>query len=180
MKPFLLILLLSTLSFNLHAEEETRTFLKLSENEAQVTIKTEETDSTQAAVYVDGQENSIFINMLLKDKTSKLSKLKASIEMENCETTSTDENPWIDGCGEVTITSEVRTAFGRGGWMSAGAVYTFFVGFTNAGTGRFFTATHMVNMSEESEAQIDGDYEYNGIVLKHLALDEIIKLPLPK
>lgn len=179
MKPLLVILLLSSLSFGLHAEEK-RTFKKLSEKDAEVTIQTEETDSTQAAVYVDGQENSTFINMLLKDKSSDLSKLKRSIELENCEETSTDENSWIDGCGEVTITSEVRTSFGRGGWMSAGATYAFFVGFTMDGSGRFFSATHMVTISEEAEAQTDGDFEYNGIVMKHLTLDEIAKLPREK
>lgn len=176
MKSLLILLTLSTLSFNLHAEDK-RTFKKLSEKDAEVTIKTEETNSTQAAAYVDAKENAQFIKMLLQDKSSDLSKLKTSIELENCQQTSTDENPWIDGCGEVTITPEVATAFGRGGWMSAGASYTFFVGFTNAGTGHFFTATHMVTMSEDAEAQVDGNFEYTGVILKHLTLDAITKLP---
>jgi hypothetical protein len=176
MKKLLIILMFSALSFGLNAQEK-RTFAKLNNEQAQVTIQTEETDSTQAAMYVDGQENVKFIEMLLKDKTSGLSQLKSKIEIENCETTSTDENPWIDGCGEVTITSEVRTAFGRGGWMSGDANYTFFIGFTQQGTGRYFTATHMVTIYEGAEAETNDSGEYTGTVIKHLTLVKIAVLP---
>lgn len=180
MKSLLTFIILSSLSFGVHAEVEKRTFKKVSEKAALVTIQTEETDGTQAAGYVDGHENAEFIKMLLKDKNSELSKLKKSIELENCETTSTDENKWIDGCGEVTFTPEVNTAFGRGGWMSGGANYTFFVGFTSDGTGHFFTATHMVTFSEDCEAQVNEQYEYNGIVLKQMVLENIKVVPQEK
>lgn len=176
MKAFLVGLIVLTISANTQAEE-TRTYVKDSGVQATVTIKTDETDGTQAAGYVDAQENERFIKDLLADPTSPLAKLKKEIELENCEATSTPDNSWIDGCGEVTITEAVRTSFGRGGWMSAGAGYTFFVGFTSDGSGRFFYATHMVTISEGAEAQVNPEtFEYNGIVLKVLTLDAVKKL----
>ncbi|MDD4976414.1 MAG: hypothetical protein PHY93_18800 [Bacteriovorax sp.] len=177
MKHMIVILIISTLSFGLKAEE-IRTFNKLNASQAEVIIQTEETDATQAAMYVDGKENEQFIKMLLQDKTSDLARLKAKIELDNCDQNSTDENPWITGCGEVTITSEVKTAFGRGGWMSGSANYTFFVGFTEDGSGRFFEATYMVKISEDAEAQVNGDFKYNGIIKKYLSFDKISALPI--
>ncbi|MBC7712752.1 MAG: hypothetical protein H7177_05410 [Rhizobacter sp.] len=177
MKALLLGLLVLTISANVHAAAETREYKKDSGVQATVTIHTEETDGTQAAAYVDAQENKKFIEDLLADATSPLAKLKAEIEKESCDANSTPENPWIDGCGEVTITEAVRTSFGRGGWMSGGAGYTFFVGFTSDGSGRFFDVTHMVTISESAEAQVTPDtFDYNGIVIKTLTLDEIKKL----
>ncbi len=167
--PFVMAL---TLSFNVMAEE-TRSFKKVSSSEATITIKTEETDFVQAASFVDAKENEEFINQLLKDENSSLAKLVKEIELKNCEATSTPDNKWIDGCGEVTITEAVRTSFGRGGWQSAGAAYTFFVGFTSDGTGRFFDASHTVTISESADAQTNENGDYNGIVLKYLTLSEI-------
>ncbi|MGZ3789342.1 MAG: hypothetical protein ACXVLQ_12515, partial [Bacteriovorax sp.] len=129
MKLFLPACLSLCLSMNLYAAEK-RTYTKLNSTEAQVDIVTEEQASIQAATYVDGKENERFIKDVMKDKNSPLYKLKLAIEKENCETNSTPDQSWIEGCGEVTITKEVRTSFGRGGWSSGGSGYTFFVGFT--------------------------------------------------
>ena len=176
MKLIILGLMVLSISANIHANE-TRTYAKDSGVQATVTIKTEEVDSTQAAAYVDAKENKKFIADLLADPTSQLYKIKKEIELANCEETSTAEESWIDGCGEVTITEEVRTSFGRGGWMSAGAGYTFFVGFTSDGTGRFFNSTYMVTISESVEAQTNNEsFDYNGVIIKTLTLDEIRKL----
>ncbi len=176
MKAFILGLLVLTISNGIQAEE-TRTYEKNSNVQATVTIKTEETDSTQAAAYVDAKENEAFIKELLADPTSPLAKIKKEIELENCEANSTPDNSWIDGCGEVTVTDFVRTSFGRGGWMSAGAGYTFFIGFTSDGSGRFFSTTHMISIFEDVEAQVNPEsFDYNGITLKILTLDEIKKL----
>lgn len=164
-----LFLSLSSFAF----ADETRTYEKVSEVDALVTIQTEETDGTQAAMYVDGKENDRFVQEMLKDKTSPLSEVKKQIEMEMCQETSTDDRGWIDGCGEVTITEMVRTSFGRGGWMSAGASYTFFMGFTQDGTGRFFDVSHMVTIEEMTEAQVDEQDKYNGFVKKFLSLSSI-------
>jgi hypothetical protein len=172
MKSILPIFMALTLSFSAFAEE-TRAFKKTSSTEATITIKTEETDYVQAAAFVDAQENEEFIKQLLNDENSSLAKLVKEIELKNCEATSTPENKWIDGCGEVTITEAVRTSFGRGGWQSAGAAYTFFVGFTSDGTGRFFDASHTVTILESTEAQTNDNFDYNGTVLKYLALGEI-------
>lgn len=175
MKHLLTFIVLSAISFGIKAEEK-RTFKKISEKNAEVTIHTEETDYSQAAAYVDGKENAAFIKMLLLDKSSELSRLKSEIELQNCEVNSTEDESWIPGCGEVTITPEIMTYFGRGGWKSAEAGYTFFIGFTHQGTGRFFAATHMVTIAEGAEAQVDDDYNYNGIVMKYLALINITEL----
>lgn len=171
-----LILMLSVFMVNSFAEE-TKTYLKTSASEAVVTIKTEETDSTQAAMYLDGLDNERFIQDLLKDKNSELAKLKAKIELETCGSNSTEDNSWIDGCGEVELTEAVRTEFGRGGWMGGYAGYTFFVGFRNDGTGRYFGSTHMVTIFEGTDAQTNESGEYIGIVEKTLSLGKITELP---
>jgi hypothetical protein len=171
-----LVVVALTLTTSLSAAEELRTYKKDSNLQATITIQTEETDSTQAAIYVDEKENKKFIDDLLSDPNSLLAQLKSKIELENCEANSTLENTWIDGCGEVTVTEFVRTSFGRGGWASAGASYTFFVGFTSDGTGRFFDVSHMVTISESADAQTNNDGDYNGIVIKTLTLDSIKSL----
>lgn len=175
MKAMIMTLMLLTLSVSAHAED-TRTYKKVSPIEAVVTIKTEDAHYTQVAPYVDGVENEQFLSDLLKDPKSPLAKLAREIEMENCETTSTPDNSWIDGCGEVTLTTPVRTSFGRGGWASASASYTVFVGFTMDGTGRFFEVSHTIQISEGAEAQTDITGEYNGYITKVLSLDNVKKL----
>lgn len=175
MKSILLGLLVLSISTKITAEE-VREYKKTSSTEALVTIHTEEQDNTQAAAYVDAQENDKFISDLQKDPQSSLAKLIKEIELRNCDATSTPDKSWIDGCGEITITKEVKTGFGRGGWASAGASYKFFVGFTSDGSGRFFSVSHMVTISESAEAQVDGDYNYSGVVLKTLTLDNITKI----
>lgn len=174
MKSFLSILVL-TMSVNVFASE-TREYKKQSATEATVTINTEETDGTQAAAYTDSKENDTFIEALLKDGKSPLYKLARDLEFENCETNSTPEKPYIDDCGEVTITPAVRTFFGRGGWQNATAGYSFFIGFTQAGSGRFFGVSHMITIYEESDAQLKLDGEYSGIVIKTLSLVKVLKI----
>jgi len=173
MKGLILGLLALTLSVNVFAGE-TRVYKKTGATTATVTIKTEETDSTQAAVYVDAQENKRFIQQILKDPKSPLAILVKKIETENCE------DPTEGYCGSITMTDAVGTSFGRGGWMSAGATYSFFVGYTEAGTGHFFAVSHIVTISESAEAQTktDGDMEYSGVVLKTLSLDSIKEVKL--
>lgn len=176
MKAFVLGLLVLSLSNSVWANAETRSYKKVSSTEATVTIKTEETDGTQAAVYVDAKENKQFIEALLKDESSPLYKIAREIEKEMCDAVSTPDNSWIDGCGEVTITDEVRTSFGRGGWASAGAGYSFFIGFTSDGTGRFFDVSHMVTIGESADAQTNDEGDYNGEVIKTLSLLGVTKL----
>jgi hypothetical protein len=173
MKILLTTVMLCSLSFAALAEEG-RTYNRKG-NEATIEISEME-EGPQAAAYVDGQENEKFINDLLKDPESELYKLARQIEQENCEETSKPDEPWIDGCGEVTVTKEIRTSFGRGGWAGAGAVYTFFIGFTNAGTGHFFDVSHMINISEGVEAQTNDDGEFSGKLIKTLSLGTIKKL----
>ena len=164
---------LSTLSF---AEEAKQVYKQINAEEAEVTVTLTEEDFGQTATYVDGAQNEKFIEQLLKDKNSKLFALKAQIEKENCEENSTDENPWIDGCGQVEVTKEVLTSFGRGGWAGAGAYYTFFLGFRSAGTGRFFETTHMVQIMEDVNAVTKDDGEFAGQFIKTLKLETIKKL----
>jgi len=142
----------------------------------EVTIKLEEDGYGQAAVYVNAELNDSFVQKLLTDKDSRLNQLKSELEMEACGENSTATKTWIDGCGEVEVTSAVQTAFGRGGWADAGAAYTFFIGFRNAGTGRFFEATHMITISESVEAVMKEDGEFAGKFLKTLKLETIKKL----
>jgi hypothetical protein len=155
---------------------EKRSYTKINSSEAQVKIETDQKDSIQAASYVDGLENSKFIQDMLADKKSILYKLKSNIEQENCKQNSTPGKVWIDGCGEVTLTREVKTSFGRDGWMSGGGSYTFFVGFTNDGSGRFFDVSHMVIISERAEAQTKKDGSYSGVIIKSLDLVKIKKI----
>ena len=172
-KIFLTLLILTSLGVQ---SKESRIYKKLNYSEAQVTIKTDEKESVQAGVYADGIENSQFIDDMLMDKNSILSKLKSSIENENCGKVSPAGQLSVEGCGHVTLTKEVRTSFGRGGWMSAGGTYTFFVGFTNDGTGQYFDVSHMVVISESTDAQRKSDGTYSGVILKNLTLVKIKRI----
>ena len=166
-------LILATLLFAQTAfAEETKKFEMVSDMAALVTIHTDE-EAIQAAGWVDGSDNQQFIDELLRMEGSALNKLKKQIELENCDSNSTPDNSWIEGCGEVTITKEVRTSFGRGGWASAGAGYTFFVGFTSDGTGRFFNSSHMVTILEDIEAQTNEEGDFNGTLFKYVSLSNI-------
>lgn len=175
MKTLALAITALALSSNVMASES-RTYKKVSATEASVTIKTEETDATQAASYNDGKENKKFISELLKDANSPVYKLAREIEMENCEATSTSEDPVVETCGEVTVTEDIRTSFERGGWQNSSSGYTFFLGFTNQGTGRFFGVSHMITIYEEAEALSNEEYEYSGVVMKHYSLGSIKKI----
>lgn len=171
-----LFIVLSLIMVNSFAQES-RNYTKISSSEATVTIKTEETDSTQGAVYLDGAENERFIQDLLLDNNSELAKLKSKLEMDNCGELSSKDSPWINGCGEVEITDLVRTSFGRGGWFGGYAGYTFFIGFRNDGTGRYFESSHMVTIFEGTEAQTNENGDYSGVVEKTLSLGQITELP---
>ena len=172
-EEFMKTLILATLLFAQTAfAEESKKFEMVSDMAALVTIQTDE-EAIQAAGWIDGSDNQQFIDELLRLEGSALIKLKKQIELENCETNSSPDNSWIDGCGEVTITREVRTSFGRGGWASAGAGYTFFVGFTSDGTGRFFNSSHMVTLLEDIEAQTNEEGDFNGTLFKYVSLSNI-------
>lgn len=178
MKKLMLVLTCLVVSTVAHAES--RTFKKVSAEKATVKILPDggADSGVQAAEFVDAQENDQFIKMLLADPTSTLAKLRTQIEKETCEgATSTPENPWIDGCGEVEVTNSVQTSFGRGGWMGAGAGYTFFVGFRNDGTGHFFEASHMFTITEDVSADVNDEGEYIGSVTKDLSFGKLTKLP---
>jgi hypothetical protein len=155
---------------------ESRNYFKISSSKAQVKIITEERDSTQAAAYVDGKENDKFIQDMLKDKSSKLFKIKQTIESENCSRTSIPIAKWIAGCGEVTLTKLLQTSFGRGGWESGGATYTFFVGFTTEGSGHFFEVYYMVVISETAEADKTSSGDYAGSITKTLNLSKVTRM----
>lgn len=170
MKLILLTLLLSSFALSAHAAAEKRVITKMNSSQLRVKIETEERQSTQAASYVDARENANFINSMLKDKISALGKLKAQIEKDFCSFER------VEGCGEVTLTKEVRTSFARSGWMSGVANYTFFIGFTADGSGKHFYATHMVKFSESAEAQINREGTYSGIVLKTIEMGKITEL----
>lgn len=171
-----LIIVLSTALLSTVAHAETREFKKNNAETATVRIVTDEKDSTQAAQYLDGKENQQLIKMMLADPASQLAKLKAKIEIENCEETSTPENPWIDMCGQVEISDLVKTSFSRGGWAEGSAGYSFFVGFRQDGTGRFLESTHLVEINESVYAKMDKDGNYIGEIQKHLHLEPIKKI----
>ncbi len=175
MKLLLPIFFLLTVTSVASAGEK-RTYTKVNPSEAKVVIETDQLGGIQAASFVDGRENERFIQEMFKDKNSKLYQLRAAIEKENCNKNSTPEKPWIDGCGQVTLTKEVETSFGRGGWASAGAGYTFFIGFTNEGTGRFFDVSHMASIGEDVEAQTTTSGDYAGKSVKTLTLQKVIRI----
>lgn len=174
MKTLIMALAIST--FSTYAQAEVRTYVKTNASKAVVTIKTDDTEGTQAMFFVDAHENNKFLEDLLKDKKSELYKAAKALELEYCEEESTDEESYIEGCGQVTLTEAVQTSFGRGGWMEAGAGYTLFLGFTMDGTGRFFESKYMVQISEDVTAQVNEEYEYMGTVLKELSLNKVTKL----
>lgn len=180
MKFFALFFFMAALIFCAGADaaksDEVRTYKKLNSSQAEVVIQTVEQDSTQAAAYIDGKENQQFVNDLLKDKNSLLYKLKHDIELENCDRNSTSESSWIPGCGEVTMTERVRTSFGRGGWDSGGSAYTFFMGFTEDGTGHFFDVSHMVTISESVLAETTSQGDYAGKIIKTLNFGKITRI----
>lgn len=174
MKALTFVISASFLFSTAHAD--TREFKKTNAETATVRIVTDEKDSIQAAMYLDGKENQQLIKMMLADKDSKLAKLKAEIEKENCDETSTAENTWIDMCGEVVISDLVKTSFARGGWAEGSAGYSFFVGFRQDGTGRFFESTHLVEINESVNAKMDNAGNYIGEIQKHLHLEPIKKI----
>lgn len=155
-----------------------RTFAKTGPNTATVKIETEAKDSIQAADYVDGLENRKFIEMMIADKTSTLAKLKAKIEMDQCQENSTTPDGWIPMCGRFEVTDLVRTGFERGGWMEAGAAYTFFIGFRFAGTGQMLETYSMATISEDVAAEVDSQMEYKGVIKKSLTLQRIVAIPV--
>lgn len=170
------VLLFSTFSIACLHADEVRTYKKIDSTQAEVVIKTAERESTQAATYVDGKENQQFLHDLIKDKSSALYDLRKQIEKENCNKISTEQSGHIDGCGEVQMTNLVLTSFGRGGWDSSGAGYTFFVGFRQEGSGRFFDVSHMVTISENVTAGSTSDGQYNGKVTKTLNMGKITRI----
>lgn len=173
MKSLVLVLIfLSSLS---HAGE-IRKYKKINSSQSEVIIQTVEHDSTQASSYVDGKENQQFIQDLLDDNTSLLFKLKQQIEKEYCGKTSTVQIRHIDGCGEVELTNDVMTSFGRGGWDSGGASYTFFMGFREEGTGHFFDVSHMVTIGESVLAETTSAGDYAGRVIKTLSFGRISRI----
>jgi hypothetical protein len=167
MKVFLTTVLFFCITNSLCAIEK-RTYTQFNSSEARIFIDTGNEANIQASTYVDALENHTFIRQLLSDPKSKLYQLKLSIEKENCNQ--------IAECGDVTITTEVRTSFGRGGWDTAGASYIFFVGFTNVGSGKYFDVSRMVTLSETVEAQTNKDGTYKGTIIKTLQLGQIKKI----
>jgi hypothetical protein len=154
--------------------EEIRTYKKTGATTAEVLIQNAD---TQAAMYIDGNENAQFISELLEDSQSPLSKLAKEIQDEMCGDMTDEEDMPLDySCGYVDLSNTVMTSYGRGGWMSAGASYTFFMGFRHAGTGRFFESTHMITIHESVEATVDENYEPNGEMVKYLEFGKIKKL----
>lgn len=177
MKALFRTLLLSLMLLSFEAfTKELRSYKKLNSSQAEVVIQTDEQDAIQAAAYIDAKENAQFVSDLMKDKRSLLYKLKKAIEMENCNTTSTDESSHIPTCGEVEMTRMVMTSFGRGGWDSGGASYAFFIGFREEGTGRFFDTSHIVTISESVIAQTDSEGRYAGKILKTLNFGTISRI----
>ncbi len=170
-------LTVTILSLQAYAAEQ-RTFTKIDPEAATVKIVTEETDGVQAAAYVDAAENSQFIQMMRDDSQSSLAQIKNQMELDNCGETSTDPEGWIPSCGRVEITPFVRTSFGRGGWMEAGADYTFFVGFRFSGSGHFFESKYMVTINETVVADVNEQMEYLGSLTKSLSLEHILALPV--
>lgn len=176
MKKLLLPMSLLLTFTNIVSASESRTYEKINSSEAKVIIQTDQLGSIQAATYVDGKENERFIQEMFKDKNSKLYAIRTTLEKENCNKTSLPDKPWIDGCGGVTLTKEVKTSFGRGGWSSSGAGYTFFIGFTNEGTGRYFDVSHMATIGEDVEAQTTNNGEYTGKIVKTLTMEKVIRI----
>lgn len=173
-----IILGLLVLSFAAHADESTekRSYKKTSSVEAVVTITEENSEGTQAAIYVDGIESNRFVADLAADQNSPLAKAIKEIEMENCGETSAESLGYIEGCGSVEITNSVQVSFGRGGWASAAQSSIYFVGFRFDGTGHYFDSNYMIKVSESVEAQTDENGEYNGTLLKVYTLDKVTKL----
>lgn len=175
MKWFFLSLIL--VSSSLLAEEK-RSYKKLSPEQAEVVITTQEQESTQASTYVDGAEVGRFLSELFLDEHSRLFELKRQIEWENCHEKSSHESNQIPGCGSVEWTPWVMTSFGRGGWDISAASYTFFIGFRSEGTGRFFDGSAMVTLTEDVQAQTTPEGQYTGSVLKELELGKITRIPI--
>lgn len=171
------LLFASTVFFFSAAHAETRDFKKVDSQSAKVLITTDDRDYVQAAQYLDGQENQQLITMLLADPDSRLSKIKAAIELDICGTNSTPEEPWIDQCGQVEFSDLVQTSYGRGGWAEGYADYTFFVGFRSDGTGMMLESLYTVEITESVVANIDNDGTYTGTVEKKLGIGQVMRLP---
>lgn len=153
-----------------------RTFQKLGADSAQVLIKTSAA-AVQAADYVDGVENSQFLNMMKSDAKSTLSQLVRKLEMDYCGENSSSPDGWIPFCGRIEMAKEVQTSFARGGWMEAGGSYSVFVGFREAGTGKELTMSHLFVFDEEVLAEVDSNGTFLGRLKKTLKYQKILVLP---
>lgn len=156
---------------------ESRQFTKVDTERAVVKIVTDEGQGVQAAVFVDGEENEKFMKMLLEEPNSRLASLRDELEKENCDPSAQRYDSWIEDCGSVEFTDPVQTSFARGGWMSAGAQYTYFVGFRHAGTGHIFEATYMVVIQEEVNAEMNQQNGTPSVLKKDLSLVRIVRMP---
>lgn len=156
---------------------ESRKIEKIDSEKVQVHIITEEPDGVQAAMYVDGDEIETFIQMLLLDSSSRLAQVRDHLEQEICAPAAVRYGGWIEDCGAVELTPAVQTSFARAGWMSAGAQYTFFVGFRHAGSGRMFDVSYMVTIREDVEAELAPEGIRGSILKKTLSLDKVTEIP---
>lgn len=178
MKSWVVLSGLGSFIFTLSAfAAESRQFSKVDTEQAMVKIVTEESQGLQAAMYVDGAENEKFMKMLLEEPSSRLAALRDELEKENCDSEAPRYDSWIEDCGTVEFTEPVQTSFARGGWMSAGAKYTYFVGFRHAGTGHIFEASYMVVIQEEVNATLNQQTGAPGILTKDLSLVRIVRMP---
>lgn len=154
---------------------ETRVFTKTSATTATVTISGKDIEN-QAANYIDNEEFEQFVTMMMADPQSPLAKLVKSIEQEYCNETAEVPGGYIGACGSIHFSKSVVTSFGRGGWMSAAATHSFFVGFRSDGTGRFLESSHLVHVNESVEAQVDKDFEFTGVMIKTYSQPSITDL----
>lgn len=168
MKNIFLFLCLVMTYEALASATDLRIYKRIDSFQSQVFITPEYQSEIQASSYTDGKENKRFIDDLFRDDSSLLFKLKQQIKSTNCP-----EIAGADDCGEVEATDLVMTSFARGGWDICGAVYSFFLGFRHSGSGRFFTVSYLISVSEEVEAQTDASGEFTGTLIKTLNLGHI-------
>ena len=177
MKLLMTMILGLTFSTGAFADQDiSYSYKKVNSKSAIVDIDTHTEDTTQAIFFIDSEHNNKFLAELMEDKNSEIYKIKKEIEQEMCGDEGSADAVELNDCGEVELTEYVQTSFGRGGWASAGAGYTLFMGFRHRGTGRFFESSHMIHFSESVEAVgYDGE-DFKGRYIKTLNLDSIKKL----
>lgn len=165
MSQIIFLLLFIFMNFSAFAgETKKRNFVYLlEEQKGKVHIK-DEPDAV-AAIFNDGLENQMFLEKLLMDRRSSLYIIARNLELKICGFNSLHFE-WIEGCGQVTFTTPVKTHIHHNNLKNSQSGYLFFLGFLEDSPEVYMRPYYVGRINET--VQVFEKEEYN--VLKVLEL----------